>query len=153
MHDVVFTPLRGLLGGLLIGLAASALLLASGRIAGISGILGAVLRPVCPDRRWRLLFLAGLPLGALVASTLGGDLVGFGPGRAPRMAASVPVLVLAGVLVGFGTRLGSGCTSGHGVCGLARRSQRSFAATLTFMAAGAVTVFVVRHVLAGAGGS
>ena len=144
MESIVFTPLPAVVGGALIGAAASWLLLASGRIAGISGILGAVLRPACPDRAWRLLFLIGLPVGALVVSACTGR------GPAPRMAASTPVLVLAGLLVGFGTQLGSGCTSGHGVCGLARRSKRSLVATLTFMITGAVTVFVVRHVLGGA---
>jgi len=135
---------HGILGGALIGLSATLLLWSIGRIAGISGILGAVLRPVCPDRAWRLLFLIGLPLGALVVSAITGR------GPAPRMAASTPVLVLAGLFVGFGTQLGSGCTSGHGVCGLARRSKRSLVATLTFMLTGAITVFVVRHLLGGA---
>jgi len=144
MEGVVFTPLPAVVGGALIGTAASLLLLASGRIAGISGILGAVLRPVCPDRAWRLLFLIGLPLGALVVSAITGR------GPAPRMAASTPVLVLAGLFVGFGTQLGSGCTSGHGVCGLGRRSKRSLVATLTFMLTGAITVFAVRHLLGGA---
>jgi hypothetical protein len=141
---VGFNPLSALVGGALIGIAASLLLLANGRIAGISGILGSALRPVCPDRSWRLLFLLGLPLGALLAWALGGR------GPAPEMAASAPVLVLAGLLVGLGTQLGSGCTSGHGVCGLARRSKRSLVATLTFMFTGAVTVFMVRHLLGGA---
>lgn len=144
MEGIGFTPLSGLAGGVLIGAAASLLLLATGRIAGISGILGSALRPQCPDRAWRVLFLAGLPLGALVAAALGGS---FSP---PEMAAPAPVLALAGLLVGFGTQLGSGCTSGHGVCGLARRSKRSLVATLTFMFTGAVTVFVVRHLLGGA---
>jgi uncharacterized protein len=144
MEGVVFDPRLALLGGALIGAASSLLLLASGRIAGISGILGAALRRVCPDRAWRLLFLIGLPLGALVASAI------MGRGPAPRMAAPPPVLVLAGLLVGFGTQLGSGCTSGHGVCGLARRSQRSLVATLTFLLTGAATVFVVRHLLGAA---
>ncbi|HEY8153316.1 MAG TPA: YeeE/YedE family protein [Myxococcota bacterium] len=144
MEVVVFTPLAAIVGGVLIGIASSLLLLASGRIAGISGILGSALRPLCPDRVWRLLFLIGLPLGALAASAI------LGRGPAPRMAASAPVLVLAGLLVGFGTQLGSGCTSGHGVCGLARRSKRSLVATLTFMLTGAVTVFVVRHLLGSA---
>jgi uncharacterized membrane protein YedE/YeeE len=130
-------------GGAFIGLAASALLLLNGRIAGISGILGGALEPDCSDRAWRLLFLLGLPLGAFASSAF--------TGRAPiEMAASTPVLVVAGLLVGFGTRLGSGCTSGHGVCGLARRSKRSLVATVTFMLTAAITVFAVRHVLGGA---
>jgi len=141
MQGLEFSPLSAVAGGVLIGIASSLLLLASGRIAGISGILGAALRPACPDRAWRLLFLIGLPLGALIAWAI------MGRGPAPRMAASAPVLALAGLFVGFGTQLGSGCTSGHGVCGLARRSQRSLVATLTFMLTGAATVFVVRHLL------
>jgi uncharacterized membrane protein YedE/YeeE len=144
MDGVEFTPFSGALGGVMIGAAASLLLLATGRIAGISGILGAALRPGCPDRGWRLLFLIGLPLGALLASALTQRL------SPPQMASTAPVLALAGLLVGFGTQLGSGCTSGHGVCGMARRSRRSLVATLTFMLTGAATVFVVRHLLGGA---
>jgi uncharacterized membrane protein YedE/YeeE len=143
MEAVGFTPLSGTVGGLLIGIAASLLLLANGRIAGISGILGSALRPLCPDRAWRVLFLIGLPLGALIASALTGRLA------PPEMAAPAPILALAGLLVGFGTQLGSGCTSGHGVCGLARRSRRSLAGTLVFMLTGAATVFAVRHLLTG----
>ena len=141
MEGVGFTPLSGAAGGVLIGTAASLLLLATGRIAGVSGILGSALRRECPDRAWRVLFLIGLPLGALAASSLAGHR------SPPEMAAPAPVLVLAGLLVGFGTQLGSGCTSGHGVCGLARRSRRSLAATLTFLLTGAATVFVLRHLL------
>jgi uncharacterized membrane protein YedE/YeeE len=144
MDGVEFTPFSGAVGGVLIGAAVSLLLLMTGRIAGISGILGSALRPLCSDRAWRVLFLIGLPLGALIASALAGGLA------PPEMAVPTPLLVLAGLLVGFGTQLGSGCTSGHGVCGLARRSRRSLAATLTFMLTGAATVFVVRHLLGGA---
>lgn len=139
-----FTPGPALLGGALIGLASGWLLLATGRIAGISGILGGLLRPAPSDRAWRLAFLLGLPAGFL--------LDGWIAGAAPRVQIEVPTpqLVVAGLLVGFGTRLGSGCTSGHGVCGMARGSPRSLAATATFMALGFATVFVVRHLLGAA---
>ena len=138
-----FTPWLGLAGGALIGLAAAGLMLANGRVAGVSGILGRSLAPTRGELAWRLAFLAGLPLGATLAKALFGDLNGFAiTGRAP-------LLVAGGLLVGFGTSLGNGCTSGHGVCGLARGSKRSLAATLAFMAAGFATVFVARHVLGG----
>lgn len=128
-----------LLGGALIGLAATLLLLFTGRIAGISGILGGLLPPAAQDVAWRVLFLLGLILGPSVVAALGG------PALRVRHVASLPVLVLAGLLVGAGTRLGSGCTSGHGVCGLARRSQRSLVATLVFMGAGVLTATLVHH--------
>jgi uncharacterized membrane protein YedE/YeeE len=136
-----FTPWASLAGGLLIGMAVALLLLFNGRIAGISGIVGGLLRPVRGDVTWRAAFVAGLvaaPLARLVVAAL------------PRLhvAADTPTLVVAGLLVGIGTRYGSGCTSGHGVCGLSRGSWRSLVATATFMAAGFVVVFVVRHVLA-----
>lgn len=142
MHN--FTPIAALTGGLLIGAAAALMMLLKGRIAGISGILGGLLHPSPGDTFWRAMFVIGMmtaPLGMLVVT-----------GRLPKVApaAADPVLILAGLLVGFGTRLGSGCTSGHGVCGLARRSRRSLVATLTFMLSGALTVFVIRHVLRGA---
>ena len=136
-----FTPWLSLAGGLLIGLAAVSLLLLNGRIAGISGILGGLLRPVADDIAWRIAFLAGLagaPWLYAVWRTL----------PTVRVAAGIPTLVLAGLLVGIGTRYGAGCTSGHGICGLARRSPRSAVATACFMAAGFVTVFTVRHWLA-----
>lgn len=135
-----FTPGASALGGLLIGLAAVALVLAAGRIAGISGIVGGLTRPIKGDVAWRLAFVAGL-LGAGLAFRA----AGFFP--EVQLDASKATLVAAGVLVGFGTRLGSGCTSGHGVCGLSRLSPRALAATLAFMAAGFATVFVARHVL------
>ena len=139
-----FTPLSASVGGLLIGSAAALLLWANGRVAGISGILGQALWPAPGEERgWRIAFLAGLPLGALLASLLGVRLV-------PEIASTPPTLILAGLLVGFGTRLGNGCTSGHGVCGLGRGSKRSLAATLTFMGVAGITVYVVRHVLGGA---
>ena len=138
-----FTPLSASIGGILIGSAAALLLWANGRVAGISGILGQALWPAPGEERgWRVAFLAGLPLGALLASFLGVRLV-------PEITSDPPTLILAGVLVGFGTRLGNGCTSGHGVCGLARGSKRSLAATLTFMGVAGITVYVVRHVLGG----
>lgn len=139
-----FTPFTAVLGGLALGLSAAVLLLANGRIAGISGILGNALWPAAGEERaWRIAFLAGLPIGAAAVGLLRG-------GLPVQIVASPPVLVVAGLLVGFGTRLGSGCTSGHGICGLSRLSRRSLAATATFMAVGGVTVFVVRHVLGGA---
>ncbi|WP_296945629.1 YeeE/YedE family protein [uncultured Massilia sp.] len=141
IDTIHFTPWTALGGGLLIGLAASGLFLLNGRIAGISGILGGLLRPVRGDIGWRLAFLAGL-----VAAPLAYGL--FAPLPPARIDAGTGMLVAAGLLVGIGTRYGSGCTSGHGVCGLARRSPRSLVATVSFMLAGFVTVFVLRHALA-----
>jgi len=135
-----FTPLSALAGGALIGLAAVVLMALNGRIAGISGILGGL---VGPDRAWRIAFLAGLLGGPLAVQFLSG----WSPDI--EIAASLPEIILAGLLVGFGTRLGSGCTSGHGVCGLARLSPRSLVATGTFMAAGVAVVFLLRHVIGG----
>jgi uncharacterized membrane protein YedE/YeeE len=136
-----FTPLSGTLGGLLIGLAAALLLLANGRVAGISGILGQAIWPTAGEERgWRIAFLVGLPLGAGFVALTRGPLV-------TDIQASPPVLVLAGLLVGFGTRLGNGCTSGHGVCGMARGSGRSVAATFTFMGVAGLVVFAVRHLI------
>lgn len=136
-----FTPWTALAGGLLIGLAAAAFVLLNGRIAGISGILGGLLRPAQGDVAWRLAFLAGLVGAPLVVAL-------FAPLPAVRIDAGDGALVAAGLLVGIGTRYGSGCTSGHGVCGLSRLSPRSLVATASFMLAGFVTVFVLRHVLA-----
>jgi len=133
-----FTPWPALAGGLLIGLAAAAFVLVNGRIAGISGIVGGLLRPVQGDVAWRVAFLAGL-----VAAPLAYAL--FAPLPAVRIDAGAGTLAAAGLLVGLGTRYGSGCTSGHGVCGLARLSPRSLVATVSFMAAGFATVFVLRH--------
>jgi len=129
----------GLLGGVLIGIAALLLLLLNGRIAGISGILGGIIKSDVPGERfWRIAFICGLMLGAALYAFMRG-------GFALRLQADAPMLILAGLLVGSGTRLGSGCTSGHGVCGLARRSPRSAVATITFMIVAALTVFVTRH--------
>ncbi len=138
-----FTPYSALAGGALIGLAASALLLMNGRIAGISGILGGLLAPARGDIVWRLLFLAGLAGGALIYRIVGAD------GLVVRFDAAYPVIVAGGLLVGFGTIIGGGCTSGHGVCGIARLSPRSLVATLTFLVTGVATVFLVRHLVGG----
>jgi hypothetical protein len=138
-----FTPWASLAGGILIGLATALLLLANGRIAGISGILGGLLRPARGDVAWRVAFVAGLFLAPIVWLTM--------RAMPPAQIDHSPALLAAGgLLVGIGTRFGSGCTSGHGVCGIARLSPRSLLATACFMAAGFVTVFVVRHVLGGA---
>lgn len=135
-----FTPWSALLGGALIGLAATLFVLLNGRIAGISGVLGGLLRPAVGDIGWRLAFVIGL-----VAAPLAWGLVAALP--AIQVDAGTPMLIAAGLLVGVGTRYGAGCTSGHGVCGLSRLSPRSMVATAVFMAAGFVTVFVVRHVV------
>lgn len=133
-----FTPATSLAGGALIGFAAAMLLLLSGRVAGISGIVGGLLRPHRGDVAWRLAFVGGL-LAAPAAMLM------LGAGHAPRIDAGFGTLVVAGLLVGAGTSYGAGCTSGHGVCGLSRLSPRSLVATLVFMAAGMLTVFVARH--------
>lgn len=135
-----FTLVSGFIGGMLIGLASVLLLWLNGRIAGISGIVGGMLSQRGGEFGWRAIFVAGLLLGAFGYTLAAG-------GLAVTIPASIPVLVVAGLLVGFGTRLGSGCTSGHGVCGIGRLSGRSIAATATFMAVAAATVFVVYHVL------
>lgn len=135
-----FTPWTSLAGGLLIGLAAAILVLYNGRIAGISGILGGLLRWPSGDVDWRIAFLLGLVGAPLVYALVA-------PLPVVDVDAGTATLVAAGLLVGIGTRYGAGCTSGHGVCGLARRSPRSLAATAAFMAAGFVTVFIVRHLI------
>ena len=135
-----FTPLAALAGGVLIGIAAAMFALLNGRIAGISGVLGGLLRPSKGDMAWRIAFLLGL-VGAPLVYVL------FAALPKPQIDASYGALILAGLLVGIGTRYGSGCTSGHGVCGLSRLSPRSLAATAAFMGAGFVTVFVTRHLL------
>lgn len=136
-----FTPWASLAGGLLVGLGAAAFILLNGRVLGISGILGGLVRPAPGDAGWRIAFIAGL-LAAPAAWAL------FAPPAAPRIEAGPALLVVAGLLVGWGTRYGSGCTSGHGVCGLSRLSPRSLAATLAFMGAGMVTVFLMKHAVA-----
>jgi uncharacterized membrane protein YedE/YeeE len=133
-----FTPWSSLLGGVLIGVAAAMFALLNGRIAGISGVLGRLLTPVRGDVGWRVAFIAGL-VGAPVLYAM------FSEVPAVQIDASYGALIAAGLLVGIGTRYGSGCTSGHGVCGLSRLSLRSLVATATFMGAGFLTVFVLRH--------
>jgi len=135
-----FTPWASLGGGALIGVAAAMFLLLNGRIAGISGVLGGLLKPVKGDITWRVAFIAGLVLAPLLYLLLA-------EWPATQIDASWGALVLAGLLVGVGTRYGGGCTSGHGVCGLSRLSPRSAVATLVFMAAGFATVYAVRHLL------
>jgi uncharacterized membrane protein YedE/YeeE len=136
-----FTPASALIGGAIIGAAAALFAVLNGRIAGVSGILGGLVRPQAGDISWRMAFVAGL-----IAAPLAWALFAALPEI--RVDASVPVLVAAGLLVGVGTRYGGGCTSGHGVCGVSRMSPRSIAATLVFMAAGFATVYVARHLIA-----
>lgn len=132
-----------IVGGLVIGLATSGFLLFGGRLSGISGILGGLLPPTPGDIGWRLAFLIGLVSGGMALQVVA-------PGAFPAtVSTSTARVIVAGLLVGLGTRLSNGCTSGHGVCGLGRRSPRGLAATLTFMLTGALTVFVVEHVLGG----
>lgn len=135
-----FTPWSSLAGGILIGLATAVFLLFNGRIAGISGIVGGLLRPAKGDVAWRVAFVLGLLSAPVVYSLVT-------PLPQVRVQAGSALLVVAGLLVGIGTRYGSGCTSGHGVCGLSRRSPRSMVATAAFMLAGFATVFVVRHLV------
>jgi uncharacterized membrane protein YedE/YeeE len=138
-----FTPFSALAGGAMIGLAALLLALFNGRVAGISGIIGGSLRASRDDVGWRLAFLAGLLLAPLIYRSAVGLI------EPITVTSSSALLVLGGLLVGFGTRLGNGCTSGHGVCGIARLSWRSLAATAVFMLSAAATVFVLRHVIGG----
>jgi uncharacterized membrane protein YedE/YeeE len=138
-----FTPLPSLFGGMLIGISASVMLLFNGKIAGISGILAGLLSPTKNDTLWRGIFIAGLLTGGLLLRIFSPQVFTFGISR------SWAALVLAGLLVGFGTRLGNGCTSGHGVCGLSRFSPRSLVATITFIVTGAVAVYVVNHLFGG----
>lgn len=136
-----FTPYSALMGGALLGIAVTVLLLWNGRIAGISGILGGLLQPKAGDVAWRVVFILGLMASPLVYSL-------FTALPSIEIEADLPILVLAGLLVGIGTRYGAGCTSGHGVCGLARVSPRSLVATLSFMFAGFITVWLVRYLFA-----
>ncbi|CAN5907030.1 YeeE/YedE family protein [soil metagenome] len=135
-----FTPWSALAGGVLVGIAAAMFVLLNGRIAGISGVIGGLFKPVAGEVAWRAAFVIGL-VGAPLIYGL------FAALPLPRIDASFGALIGAGLLVGIGTRYGSGCTSGHGVCGLARLSPRSLVATVAFMGAGIATVFVLRHVL------
>ena len=136
-----FTPWTSLAGGVVLGVAAALFILLNGRVLGISGILGGLVRQRRGDAGWRIAFLAGLLLAPVLWSL-------FAAPVAPRIEAGPALLVVAGLLVGWGTRYGSGCTSGHGVCGLARLSPRSLVATLAFMGTGFATVYVLRHLLA-----
>ncbi len=133
-----YDPIAALLGGALIGLAATMLLLFNGRVAGVAGIMDGAIAAPGPERDWRTAFLVGLIFAPVIFAFFGGTL--------PRpVLPPLPEVVIAGLLVGIGTRLGNGCTSGHGICGLARLSPRSFAAVGTFVAAAVATVFLVRH--------
>jgi uncharacterized membrane protein YedE/YeeE len=137
MHN--FTPVASLFGGILIGLSAATLMLLNGRIAGISGIVAGAIRPERGEWEWRIAFIAGLVAAGAIARMVAPLWLAIGITR------SSATFLIAGLLVGVGTRLGSGCTSGHGVCGLSRGSIRSLAATVTFMAAGVLTVFIANH--------
>ena len=141
MHN--FTPFSGLIGGALIGLAATMLMILTGRLAGVSGILGGLLLARPADAPWRIAFIAGMVAAPLLAALAGAPL------PRPAMTSSLVLLSAGGLLVGFGSRMGNGCTSGHGVCGFARLSARSIAATIIFMLAAAATVAIVRHGLGG----
>lgn len=137
-----FTPWSALFGGILLGIASAAFILFNGRILGISGILGGLLTSRKGDLSWRIFFLLGLLAAPVSLFVLAPGLI-----DAPRIEAGNVAIVVAGLLVGLGTRYGSGCTSGHGVCGLSRLSPRSLAATLAFMASGFATVYVIRHLI------
>jgi len=136
-----FTPFSALAGGALIGIAVTLLLLFNGRMAGVSGIMNGVFNSPREERNWRLAFLSGLVLGAVLFRFLLPEFM------SPRHGYPLSLLAAGGFLVGFGTRMGSGCTSGHGICGIANLSLRSILATLTFMASGIFTVYIIRHVL------
>ncbi|TMG81535.1 MAG: YeeE/YedE family protein [Betaproteobacteria bacterium] len=134
-----FTPSSAVIGGVIIGVAVAMFVLVNGRIAGISGIIGGLVRPTYPDLAWRAAFVLGLLVAPVIYAR-----IALLP--AIEIDANYPTIIVAGLLVGVGTRYGAGCTSGHGVCGVSRLSPRSLVATLSFMAAGIATVFVVRHV-------
>ena len=138
-----FTPISAAIGGALIGLSAVLLMLFNGRIAGITGIFAGLLDPLDTDRAWRAAFIVGL-----IAAPLAVTFIGF-PTPTPQMPASLVVAAVAGLLVGYGTRLSNGCTSGHGVCGIARLSPRSIVATGIFMTAAIIVVAVTRHAIGG----
>ena len=140
---VHFTPWASLSGGILLGVASALFILLNGRVLGISGILGGLILPRPGDSAWRIAFLLGMASAPFVFSWL----IPAGQAQAPRIDAGYGLVVIAGLLVGLGTRYGSGCTSGHGVCGLSRLSPRSLVATLSFMAAGFAMVFILRHLL------
>jgi len=138
-----FTPVSAAIGGALIGLAAVLLMLFNGRIAGVSGIADGLFNPRTDDRFWRVAFVVGLIAAPLAAALVGHAI------PMPPMPANYAVIAVAGLLVGFGTRLGNGCTSGHGICGIARLSPRSITATLVFMIAAIIVVALMRHVIGG----
>lgn len=138
-----FTPWQSLTGGALIGLSAVMLMALHGRIAGLTGILSGIIPPMAQDWAWRAAFLVGAIAAPLIVTGLAGPVIAF------ESTTPMPWLIAGGILVGFGAYIGSGCTSGHGVCGIARLSPRSIVATLIFMIATAVTVFVIRHVAGG----
>jgi uncharacterized membrane protein YedE/YeeE len=138
-----FTPLSAAIGGVLIGLSAVLLMLLTGRIAGISGIFSGLLNLRGDDKGWRIAFIAGLILAPIIAGS-----IGYGMAQ-PKLPANWVIITAAGLLVGFGTRLGGGCTSGHGICGIGRLSMRSIAATVVFMVTAVITVAITRHVLGG----
>lgn len=138
-----FTPVSALIGGLVIGVSAVLFMLVNGRIAGISGIVGGLLRPVKHDVLWRIAFVSGMIMAPLTYRL-------FAPLPEIQVDTDYPFLMLAGLLVGIGTRYGSGCTSGHGICGISRLSPRSLVATASFMTSGIITVFIMRHLLGSA---
>jgi uncharacterized membrane protein YedE/YeeE len=138
-----FTPISAAIGGALIGLSAVLLMLLNGRIAGVTGVFAGLIDPTSTDRGWRATFIVGMIIAPLSAALLGYTI------PIPHMPASLVTVAVAGLLVGFGTRLGNGCTSGHGICGIARLSPRSITATAVFMAAAIVVVAVTRHVIGG----
>jgi uncharacterized membrane protein YedE/YeeE len=149
MEIINFTPWSAAIGGAIVGLSAALLLLVKGRIAGISGIAGGIIYPERGDMVWRVVFVLGLVLGGFIYQWLSGSSTeGLFKGVDHVQAVvSTPMLIAGGLLVGIGTTIGTGCTSGHGICGLARRSPRSLVATLSFMASGFVTVFIVRQLI------
>lgn len=136
-----FTPIESLIGGGLIGLAAVLLMLLNGRIAGVSGIAGGLLAGDFSEAGWRIAFVVGLVVAPFIYALVAGGM------PAITIQVSTPMMIIGGVVVGFGSAMGSGCTSGHGVCGIARLSPRSIVATMTFMATGVATVFVIRHLI------
>lgn len=149
MTIINFTPWSAIIGGALIGLSAAFLLLTKGRIAGISGIFGGIVYPEKGDVAWRVVFIVGLVIGGFAYQWISGastEGLFKGVGHIQSVVSS-PMLILGGLFVGIGTTIGTGCTSGHGICGLARRSPRSLVATLSFMAAGLITVFIVKAIL------
>lgn len=138
-----FTPVSAAIGGMLIGLSAVLLMLLTGRIAGISGIFSGLLNLRGEDKGWRIAFVAGLILAPVIAGAIGYGMA------APELPANWVIISFAGLLVGFGTRLGGGCTSGHGICGIGRLSTRSIVATIVFMTTAVITVAITHHVLGG----